>query len=66
MSALDKFMDSFEDLQENDKGQLKGGFESELTSEEGITLDTNGGSCSNYAVCIEDNFGKCSNYGLCL
>ena len=66
MSALDKFMDSFEDLQENDKGQLKGGCDSDLTIEDGVTVDlVNAGSCSNYAVCLDDNFGKCSNYGFC-
>jgi len=64
MSALDKFMDSFEDLNENDKGQLKGGFESELTPEDGVSLDVNVGSCTNYLVC-GDNLGSCKNYGLC-
>ncbi len=65
MSALDKFMNSFEDLNEDDKGQLRGGFESELTPDEGVSLDSNYGSCSNYAIC-GDNFGSCKNYGLCL
>jgi len=65
MSALDKFMDSFEDLNENDKGQLKGGFESELTPEDGADLNANFGSCTNYSICW-DNFGSCKNYGLCL
>ncbi len=65
MSALDKFMDSFEDLNENKKGELKGGFEAEISAEGEEVMLINFGSCSNYSICWDDNWGSCKNYGLC-